>query len=311
MRLIFGIVRPRTRVHSRSVARERRSGIRARAGVIVLSVAICAAVGSAPVAAAPEMHDVHYGPEAEQLLRVYPATQAGAPVCVLVHGGGWVAKSLITLTSQAIAMQAHGCAVFDIDYRLASPTVGAFPFQVQDTESAIHYAIEHATAENGDPSNIILLGTSAGGQLVAMAADRMDAAKAGTITATISLSGPMSLPKLLESARKGETSREFIGHMQEAFGCPDGLDTTCTEEPAVRLSEEFSPVLHIPSTCPGSWLMFNSTEELMPLNQFTVMKEALEAKGCSVRTRVLAGTKHAKEYWELVAAEIFAYVKAH
>jgi len=256
-------------------------------------------------------HDPRYGPEPEQVLRIYPATQAGAPVCVLVHGGGWVAKSLITLNAEAEQMQAHGCAVFNIDYRLASPTVAAFPFQVEDTESAVDYAIEHAAEANGNPSNIILLGTSAGGQLVAMAADRMDAAKPGTVTATISLSGPMSLPKLLESARKGETSKEFIKQMQEALGCPNGLNTACTEEPAVGLSEEFSPVLHIPSTCPGSWLMFNSTEELMPLNQFTVMKEALEAKGCTVQTRVLAGKKHATEYWELVAAEIFEYVKAH
>jgi dipeptidyl aminopeptidase/acylaminoacyl peptidase len=49
----------------------------------------------------------------------------------------------------------------------------------------------------------------------------------------------------------------------------------------------------------------------MPLDQVEAMVSALQAHGCSVQETILQGHRHAIEYWETVAEEVFAFVKAH
>jgi acetyl esterase/lipase len=126
----------------------------------------------AGVASGSEIKGVSYGPNAEQNLDIFPAATTG-PVCVLVHGGGWVSRSAKTLSGEAAELAQHGCAVFDVNYRLAGETTPAFPMQVEDVEAAVAYAVGHAVLFGGEPGNVILVGTSAGGQLVAVAAARM------------------------------------------------------------------------------------------------------------------------------------------
>lgn len=251
---------------------------------------------------------VPYGPEAEQVLDIYKASTPDSPVCVTVHGGAWVSKSLVSFRHEAEELQPY-CAVFNIDYRLASATVPAFPMQVEDVEAATRYAMAHATEENGDPANIIEIGTSAGGQLAAITTDRMDAATPGTVAGTVTLSGPMDFTTLLAAARVKGFSKAFASQMEEALGC--SLDTTCETPEAEALAVEFSPADQVPPTCPGAWRVFNSAEELIPLDQPEAIDAALEAEECSVETTILPNNKHAKEYWETVAGEVFSFVASH
>jgi acetyl esterase/lipase len=249
---------------------------------------------------------VGYGTSAEQILSIWPSAQPNSPVCVAVHGGGWHSKTLGTLGRISRELAEQGCTTFDIEYRRDSATQSAFPLQVEDVEAATHYAIEHASAHNGDPSNVILLGTSAGGQLVGMAADHLDAAQPGMVAAVVSLSGPFDLTAALAEDRAGELPKKFGEHVPEALGC--SLDTTCETPEGEATAAEWSADQQLPSSCAGSWLIFNSTDELIPIAQANLMTAALEAGGCPVTETIVPGKGHATQYWETVREEVFGFI---
>lgn len=107
-----------------------------------------------------------------------PSVDGGAklPVIVYIHGGGWSrgAGSLPVYDGAALAEHA-GAVVINFNYRL-----GAFGFcghpALEDPETGLHtnwglqdqiallrWVSENARAFGGDPGNITLIGTSAGG----------------------------------------------------------------------------------------------------------------------------------------------------
>jgi alpha-L-fucosidase 2 len=121
--------------------------------------------------------DVVYGEAAGEKLLMDAFTPEGRgpfPVCILVHGGGWVQgdkynnfRTLLTPLSEA------GFAWFSINYRLAPKH--RYPACVEDVETAIRSVKAHATDYNIDPKRIALIGESAGGHLVSLATVRAQA----------------------------------------------------------------------------------------------------------------------------------------
>ena len=97
-----------------------------------------------------------------------PATPS-RPLLV-VHGGFWSAgqRGEASLASRALAE--HGFTVFDVEYRLGPQP--NWQSAVGDVKCAIGWVKQHAAADdwNVDPKKVALLGRSAGGHLVLMAA---------------------------------------------------------------------------------------------------------------------------------------------
>lgn len=91
------------------------------------------------------------------------------PVVILVHGGGWssgdkrgdIKPILGALTDAKFTL-------FSIDYRLAPKY--RWPACFEDVQTAIRWAKAHAAEFKGDPKRIAILGYSAGGHLVCLAA---------------------------------------------------------------------------------------------------------------------------------------------
>jgi len=107
-----------------------------------------------------------------QKLDLYIPRFAGTrplPVAMFVHGGG-MAKGDKSNLPQAFldALATNGYAVASVDYRLAPNS--QFPAQIEDVKCAIRYLRAKAVAYGLDKSEIFAFGTSAGGQLVALAA---------------------------------------------------------------------------------------------------------------------------------------------
>jgi acetyl esterase/lipase len=246
-----------------------------------------------------------------QVLDIYPAPGAGAPVVVLVHGGGWSAGDKRDVESQAHQLQANGITVFNIDYRLDSKSVTAFPMEIQDVETATQWAQAHAAEYNGNANNITLLGGSAGGQLVGMAAAALNAAQPNTVSGTVSLSGPMDFVLLAQEAENGQISGTNLTtvdvSVSQALGCnfPSGC-SGATEQ-------EWSPVNQTNSTnCPsGGFLLFNSQNEMIPMGQADSMANALRQAGCSETETIVPGSGHAFAYWSAVAPSIINFVLNH
>ena len=112
------------------------------------------------------------GPGGALDLRIYrPSDQTGLPVCVYLHGGGFVICSLDTHDPLCRRLaNRSGAIVVSVDYRLAPEH--RYPAWVEDSSAALDWVAVNAAAFGGDPTRLAVSGDSAGGNLAAVAAHR-------------------------------------------------------------------------------------------------------------------------------------------
>jgi acetyl esterase/lipase len=99
-----------------------------------------------------------------------PIGVSAGPICVAVHGGGWRLGQRQYFRHLAPYLAARGVAVFAISYRLASAAGHRYPAAVHDVRAAIQFLRQNAEHYDIDPDRIGLIGSSAGGHLVALVA---------------------------------------------------------------------------------------------------------------------------------------------
>jgi acetyl esterase/lipase len=275
--------------------------------VALLLLALPAAAGAASQKGVNVKYNIAYGGLALQNMDIYPAATPSAPLVVLVHGGGWKTNDKKTVALQAASLQAAGFAVFNVNYRLDSKHVGAFPMEVEDVEAATRFSIANGVSYNGNPANVILVAGSAAGQLIALATQSLNSASAGTVKALVTLSGPFYFPTLVTEDREGSLDPHFSKSIPQALGC--SLKTTCSTPEQEAWAIKWSPSSQVTSAgCPAAWLMFNSEHELMPLNQPEAMKATLEAQGCAVSEQIVPGTTHSFGYWPTVRSNVVSFI---
>lgn len=122
----------------------------------------------------PSAADLAYGPHPRQRLDLYAPTGTspadGAPVMLFVHGGAFVSgdKRPDDAPFNAHVGQwaaRHGFLGAVINYRLVPDA--AWPSGGEDVAAAVDWLGAHAAAHGGDPTRIVLLGTSAGSTHIA------------------------------------------------------------------------------------------------------------------------------------------------
>ncbi|MDI1239987.1 MAG: alpha/beta hydrolase [Polaromonas sp.] len=131
------------------------------------------AAGAKSLGVGPELGSVRpltlpgrSGPVPATLYR--PAGQVLGLV-VYVHGGGWVAGSVEGFDALARALAARSdCAVLSVDYRLAPEH--PFPAGLEDAEDAIRWAWAQRAELAVKDAALIVVGDSAGANLVTVAA---------------------------------------------------------------------------------------------------------------------------------------------
>ncbi|MEP6747349.1 MAG: alpha/beta hydrolase, partial [Bacteroidota bacterium] len=94
---------------------------------------------------------------------------------ILVHGGGWRSGSRSQHYPLAQKLAALGYVCFTPEYRLS--TEALYPAAVYDIKSSIRWVHQHVKEYNIDPSNITILGFSAGGELAAFMGSTNDTKK--------------------------------------------------------------------------------------------------------------------------------------
>ncbi|MEP6507951.1 MAG: alpha/beta hydrolase [Gemmatimonadales bacterium] len=152
-----------------------------------------------------------------------------APVIIAIHGGSWRGGNRADLPALNYYLASRGYVVATPSYRFAPEF--PFPAASKDIDAAISFLKANAKQLGIDPTRIVLLGRSAGGQLALLAGyTRNDSA----IKGVVSLYGPTdqkwgwdnpSNPRVYNSA---ETLNAFLNgdpvHQPEAYRASSPLN---------------------------------------------------------------------------------------
>lgn len=193
-----------------------------------------------------------------------PDSPGPHPVVLSVHGGRWIREDRHTQSSIDVKQWADfGFFAMNIEYRLV--TCSPAPACYQDVQCAIRWVHAHGEKYNLDVNRVFLIGMSAGGHMVSLAATLGDGKFARTggwedqpnaITGAISASGAYDLRKLDWGS----------GWM------PPG-------EPWDAARQYASPIEHVSADTRPLLLLHSDNDRSVPIDQAVRMAEALENVG--------------------------------
>jgi arylformamidase len=149
--------------------------------------------------------NVPYGPSLRQVVDIFPADRAPAPVQVFIHGGYWRSGSKDDYSFVASTMVPAGITTVVMEYDLC-PNVAVTDI-VAETRAAINWTFRHIAGYGGNPAAIYLCGHSVGAHLVAMALTHdweKDGLPKSVIKGAVAISGVYDLEPVLHVSVKDE-----------------------------------------------------------------------------------------------------------
>lgn len=127
-----------------------------------------------PDTALTEQLDIAYGDDGvDTTMDVFtPASATGPlPTVVWIHGGAWVSGSKENVDPYMRILASEGYTTIAVNYTLGPE--GVYPLAVNQINDALAYIDANAAELNVDPTQIVLAGDSAGGQLASQMATLM------------------------------------------------------------------------------------------------------------------------------------------
>ena len=164
-----------------------------------------------------------YGTDPNQFgdLRLPKGKEKGPfPVVMNIHGGYWRAKYDLTHAGHlCAALTKQGCATWNVEYRRVGNPGGGWPGTFEDIASGYRFLPQIAKQYHLDPTKIVVMGHSAGGQLALCLAGHEP-----SVRRALSLAGVVDLQRAFDLHLSNDAVVEFLGgkpsdvpdHYQEA-----------------------------------------------------------------------------------------------
>jgi len=240
----------------------------------------------APAAGAPVTVEpgLRYGRSRAMVLDVYRPQRSRVrttPAVLVVHGGGWRFGDKSRMTAVASALAQAGLVAVNVNYSLAAWWRPGYPRQLRELRGAVRWIRRNADRLGVDRSRVGALGSSAGGHLAALLGVQADGRLGAghRVGAVVTWSAPLDLTRPGD-VRLAPAVEAFLGC--PAAACPGRGDAA---SPTSHASRDDSPML-----------VFNSAEELVPVEQAERMAARLSEAGVRHGLVVLPGSRHATAY---------------
>lgn len=230
--------------------------------------------------------DIVYGRPDYQDLKLdanIPDQTGPFPIAILVHGGGWsVGDKAALYHIPTEALTKANFTWFSINYRMAPAYL--WPDCFEDTKTAIRWVKAHAAEYKGDPHRIALIGYSAGGHLVCLAATTAD--EDTRVQAVVGMSPPTDLE--FDLASRGGLSTS----LQHLLNRPKEV----TPE-SRKLLHDMSAINHIGPRLPPFLLMQGDKDKSVPYNSTLNFQAKLKTNGDSCDFITIKGAPHDIAKW--------------
>jgi acetyl esterase/lipase len=227
----------------------------------------------------------------ELLLDLYlpPPGREKPALVVWIHGGAWRTGSKAEPPMRFLV--GRGFALASISYRLSQEAI--FPAQLHDCKAAIRWLRAHENDYGYDAARIGVVGASAGGHLAALLGTTGGIAElegnigavgpSSRVNAVVDFFGPTDLlqmskfPSKLDHDGPDSPESQLIG-------------TPVQQNPAK--AERANPIRYITADDPPFLIVHGDQDPLVPLNQSTLLSDALRRAGVPAELRILRGGGH-------------------
>ena len=191
----------------------------------------------------------------------YPETNAKLPAVISVHGGRWRGGHKRDGSTINVEQWAgFGMFAMSIDYRLVGCT--EVPACYQDVQCAIRYVHAHAKEFNIDKERIFLIGQSAGGHMVSLAATLGD--------------GPFPRIGGWEDESNGFRAVISVAANYELTNLSWGNIRTPKSGDPIEARKLASPVNHVKKEMVPLLILHSDNDRSVPIDNALLMVEALK-----------------------------------
>lgn len=180
------------------------------------------------------------------------------PALLLIHGGGWRSGDRSMENPMARKIASFGYVTATVEYRLSPEAI--YPAAVYDVKEAIRFLRANAKKYHIDPDRIALSGTSAGGQLAALAGMTAGVGKfdgdpgssgiSASIQAIVDIDGILDFTDPNESAKDNDPLRPSAGAWWFGGNIRQFPEKWREASPMVYAGKFTPPVLFINSALP-------------------------------------------------------------
>ena len=224
----------------------------------------------------------HYLPDQDATLRV-PTTPGAAPLVVIVPGGGWATADPTDYVPLAQSLQSSGISTTLITYSTTAD--GAqFPRPIDDVACAVRWSVFQLTALGYPPSQTIVAGHSAGGQLAMEVALTSDKFGGDCPMPPVAINGAIGMAGVYDLADAGVDP----GSLPAAIFPDGGTPEERAQYSPLALVQD--PANALPSV--GVLLMQGDSDAIVPATQQAAMAAALTARGITPVVNILPGVQH-------------------